>query len=803
MKPIKINPFKRLLLWQRFVILGLLSVMLVGIPFYFFWQDQQERINITLREQTGLEPARELLNLVRVLPRHRGSSTGLLSGNEVLAAEEKTTKDLAEQHIAAFDALSQSIKDEDLLKVWERVKQDWPKVARGVDTRSVTPQQNFQAHTQLTAEVLEVLELVVDHYGLSLDPYAESYFLIRAVLDDGPILTEYLGQARGWGTGLLAKAATLRAQEAGKQPVPKQPAAKQVTRKGKGTAAPATTSPDPAPPQGAVTLQDRTRLGVMISLAREHLASTQREIEKSEKADPELKARLDEQLKTLSTLVDKAITLAETEIMSAEAPSYPSTDYYKQFTTAIDEVFKLIDAGLLALDEELNKQIGKSRWHQLTISGIILGIVMIGALIALYFLSTITHPVNHLVGVMDKLAAGDTGVRARLETLDEIGTLGRQFDLMVDQREAAAEKIARENDQLNNSVIALLQAVAKLSQRDLTVKVPVAEDVTGPVADAINLMADETAKVLGNVVAIANYVAQTSQQVKVQSHTVIDVATEEKREVERAAAELEAASKTMRAIAKLALSCNQAADKAIETTDKAQETVLGTVEGITSIRDTIRETEKRIKRLGERSQEIGGVVNLINSIAERTHILALNASMHAASAGEAGRGFAVVANEVQRLAENAREATSKIAALVNNIQVETSDTVTTMNKAINQVVRGTELAQQAGVQMRDTRETTAELVTLVQRIAASSENQAQMTQQLRERAVGIQKSTQHTHEQLQDQVAQTEKLVDYSEGLLESVSVFTLPKSAAEVMIPTRSEDRMSTGEVIEKRAAA
>jgi methyl-accepting chemotaxis protein len=197
------------------------------------------------------------------------------------------------------------------------------------------------------------------------------------------------------------------------------------------------------------------------------------------------------------------------------------------------------------------------------------------------------------------------------------------------------------------------------------------------------------------------------------------------------------------------------------------------------------------------------VVNLINSIAERTHILALNASMHAASAGEAGRGFAVVANEVQRLAENAREATSKIAALVNNIQVETSDTVVTMNEAINQVVRGTELAQQAGVQMRDTRKTTAELVTLVQRIAASSENQAQMTQQLRERAVEIQKSTQHTHEQLQDQVAQTEKLVDYSEGLLESVSVFTLPKSVAEVMIPTRSEDRMSTGEVIEKRAAA
>jgi methyl-accepting chemotaxis protein len=202
---------------------------------------------------------------------------------------------------------------------------------------------------------------------------------------------------------------------------------------------------------------------------------------------------------------------------------------------------------------------------------------------------------------------------------------------------------------------------------------------------------------------------------------------------------------------------------------------LGTVEGITTIRDTIRETEKRIKRLGERSQEIGGVVNLINGIAERTHILAISASMHAASAGEAGRGFAVVANEVQKLAENAREATLKITGLVNNIQLETADTVTTMNDAISQVVRGTTLAQQAG---SETRDTTANLVQLVRRIADSSKAQAQTSLQLRERALQIQQSTEHTYEQLQEQGVQTDRLVGYSEDLVKSVGVFTLPKTA-------------------------
>jgi methyl-accepting chemotaxis protein len=261
------------------------------------------------------------------------------------------------------------------------------------------------------------------------------------------------------------------------------------------------------------------------------------------------------------------------------------------------------------------------------------------------------------------------------------------------------------------------------------------------------------------------------------------MAADEKHKVEQAAHELDDASRAMSEIAKLAVACNAAAGKAIHTTDTAEQTVLRTVDGINSIRDTIRETEKRIKRLGERSQEIGGVINLINSIAERTHILALNASMHAASAGEAGRGFAVVANEVQRLAENAREATSKISALVSNIQVETADTVGTMNEAISRVVSGTQLAEQAGAQMRDTRSTTAELAELVQKIDASSRAQAQVAQHLVARAGAIQKTSQETSEQLHDQAAETEKLVRYSGALVESVSVFKLPETSASVSI--------------------
>jgi len=177
-------------------------------------------------------------------------------------------------------------------------------------------------------------------------------------------------------------------------------------------------------------------------------------------------------------------------------------------------------------------------------------------------------------------------------------------------------------------------------------------------------------------------------------------------------------------------------------------------------------------------------VNLINSISERTHILALNASMHAASAGEAGKGFAVVADEVQRLAENARDATNQIATLVNNIQVETSDTVATMNSAITLVVEGTQMAEEAGEQMRKTRDRTENLVSAVREIAETSSQQAQLSNELQDKAEHIHESSRKTGEQLHQQTVVTKRLVDYARSLVKAVQVFTLPESGRKKVSP-------------------
>ncbi len=396
--------------------------------------------------------------------------------------------------------------------------------------------------------------------------------------------------------------------------------------------------------------------------------------------------------------------------------------------------------------------------------------------VALFLLGRgIIKSLRHLQNTIQEVAEGNTAARANLKSGDELGQLAEAFDSLLDERVARMAEAEKENERLNNSIIDLIRAVAEISQKDFTVKAPVTEDVTGAIGDALNLLTSETSEILQQVTQVSLEVSAASRKAKAISDTVTTITDKEREKVQKSSRELEASADRMNQIADMAQSASSVADAAIQTTETARETVTSTVTGINTIRDTIRETEKRLKRLGDRSQEISGVVNLINNIAERTHILALNASMHAASAGEAGRGFAVVADEVQRLAENAREATSEISTLVNNIRVETADTVTTMNTVISQVADGTRLAQEAGERMEETQVATSELVDSVQKIAAESSAQARLSDELREQAQEIEASTQETSKGMKMQTAQTNRLVQFAGKLAQAVSVFTLP----------------------------
>jgi len=535
-----------------------------------------------------------------------------------------------------------------------------------------------------------------------------------------------------------------------------------------------------APPADAAAAADGERLSwqeraaIHNALAESAQTSALHNLDKAIHEKPSIETRLEKNIQ----LARQAAQRLARPASSATGDAAAGAELSKRHAEVVEAHFALTNSAVAVLEDEL--QIGRDalRSHQLTIVASMLVVTALGSLLVWLVVRSVTRPVSRLVDVIQRLKSGEKSVRAGLPGHDEIGQLAGQFDAMMDEREAAEARAARENEDLNNSVLTLLHAVGQLARRDLTAQVPVAEDVTGAVADALNVMTAETASVLGRVTEVAQSVAEVSNHVKSQSDSVLAMSRVGRNEVQLASRELAAASETMTEIAKSAQDCNDAARRAIETTRTALESVGATVDNIGSIRETVRETEKRIKRLGERSQEISGVVSLIRTISERTHILALNAAMHAASAGEAGRGFAVVAGEVQRLAEAAREATSDIATLVHNIQSETADTVVKMNDVITQVVDGSRLAERAGAQMRETEQSTNHLVQMVDRIAKSSEAQARSTEGLKNRAGKIHKTTEMTGSEMQQQAEGTVKLVEFAGKLVEAVSVFRLPASA-------------------------
>ncbi len=405
---------------------------------------------------------------------------------------------------------------------------------------------------------------------------------------------------------------------------------------------------------------------------------------------------------------------------------------------------------------------------------LIIALIMIAAFLAVS--KSITSPLQYFQNSIKKITEGDLTLRLNRTNPDELGDLGRSFDELLDEKAAMLAAAEDENERLNNSIINLIRALDKIADKDFSVSIPVSEDIIGTVAASLNTLTDETSTILKHVTNVSGQVVVISNKVNNTSDQVIGVAAEERKKIQHAVKALDESSVEMNRIAEEASKANDIAEETIQSAKRAMSTVQDSVTGINAIRETISETEKRIKRLGERSQEISGIVSLINNIAERTHILALNASMHAASAGEAGRGFAVVADEVQRLAENAKQSTEEISLLVNNIRTETFDTVNAMNEVISQVAEGTKLAEQAGVAMGETENTTTSLVSLVKQIANSATQQAESSNTIRDNANSIEQSSLLTEKSLMEQKQSTEQLAEFSQALSESISVFKLPQ---------------------------
>ena len=425
--------------------------------------------------------------------------------------------------------------------------------------------------------------------------------------------------------------------------------------------------------------------------------------------------------------------------------------------------------------EEANQTIGSLN-RQSFIRALLIGlaVVSIAAVLVTFLLRKFLAPIQKLSDTVKQVASGNTSARTELKESDEIGDLGRSFDGLLDDRIASLERTVKENEAINDSVIALLQTVFELGNRNLTVRAPVTEDIIGTVSSSINQLSQETSNTLLDIRQIASQVLRASESVRAQAQVVDATAEQGEQSLRSMADTLTQATDQLLQVADLSKQSSLVAGQTSAATESALSTVGSTVAGMSALSTRMGEMEARFKQLAERTKEITTAVGLVNTLTERTNLLALSASTQAASAGEAGRGFMVVAQEVRRLSDSSQQATAQIAQLVTNIQGETNETLQVMSRLMANVKQQTLAAQKAGVDMQQTQATTGQLVQLVQRIAAFAQQQTQVSEQLQLDLATMRQGTRQTAQASAQQTTSADTLVDFSRRLTESVGQFKL-----------------------------
>lgn len=725
-----IRKFANLKLFQKLSLL----VAVMGIPIatlaVAYLTVTGETVRVLQAERENLDYMDQAQALLQGVALHRGLNSRIITGETASKSAQANVRQQVEatfDNLQRFDAANKNkygLADE-----VTALRRDWADLTQKAWTLTVPA--SLEQHTAINTRVLKYMSKLGDQ-ALILEPDLASYHLASPLVLYMPNLMELLGLCRGHGVAILNTK--------------------------------------------ILSPEDRVTFTYRVGLAQGELERTRASLAVTFQQNPTYNTAISPEFTRAAGTIESFLQRVETSIVSATVISDNPKEFFAEGTAAVDSLVKATQVASGALRTGVEARLKAAQ----TSIYINIALIAIGVLIALFvarwIARAVTTQVNGITGLFSMIGMGDFAARAPVHGEDELGSVATALNAMLDNLLTLIQS-QDEKEKLETSIQHLASDISVVAQGDLTSHANVESEVTAAIAESVNTMIDQLREVISRVHDTTLAVSSSASEVQATTEHLATGSESQAMQISDASAAIDEVAVSIQQVAANAASAAGVADSAQQIAKKGAVSVHRTIEGMGGIREQVQQTAKRIKRLGESSQEVGEIVQLISGIADRTSILALNASVQAAAAGEAGKAFAVVAEEVEALAERSAEATKKIAGLIKAIQTETTHAIAAMEETTKEVVSGSTLANEAGQRLQEIEQVSTQLAELIQSISMAAKQQTRGSDSVSKTMTDISGITQQTAAGAKQAAVSIRKLAELANDLRTSMDRFRLPAS--------------------------
>ena len=729
-----LSKLKSMKIVYKLLLMVAVLTLLLADQFYLYIETELQTIELAENELIGLDYITALRQVFEHIPEHRGEADDFLLGDQGARDKYLHFQKLVDDAIPEIDRFTELYGEQmETTETWNTIKIKWEKLKEELETH--TAEESFILHTELIDLVYEnMMRQVADHSSLTHDPDLETAYLADLIVLELPLAIMVLEELPDRGSAIAAAGVK-----------------------------------SPFDDGRLLALEDQL---VRDDLAVQHAARVA--FRYNPALEPELKPTLDAAMAAVDLFQEQL----NEEILNVTVITVDDQLVFEQGETASLAMFKLFDEIDVKFRELLVARIARL-YNEISVEvGLaVLGVVFVLSIV-LFVSRSLNRQLNGITQLFSKIGMGDFEARVEVTSSDELGQMATGMNSMLDNTLGLVQS-REERDEIQGHIEKLLQDISGVAEGDLTKQAEAGEDLTGPIAASFNIMIAELRDVISSVHDATLSVSSAANEIQATTEHLAEGSESQSSQIVDTSSAIEEMAVSIQQVSENATQAAKVAETALESALSGAQAVKKTVDGMNSIRGQVQETSKRIKRLGESSQEIGEIVQLIGDIADRTSILALNASIQAAMAGDAGRGFAVVAEEVERLAERATDSTKKISTLIQSIQNDTNEAVSAMESTTQEVIGGSALATEAGGQLEQIGTVAKQLSELIQQISMASNQQARGSEAVAKSMSEISGVTQQTAAGAKQAAVSISNLATLADDLRQSMTRFTLPTKAA------------------------